>query len=330
MGGRVDGNGGGDGHASSQASLVVGDAAARRSWSSGIHPSARRVLKLRRFTKWLKARYDLAFPTDVLHITSFLEDLHHQGVTQGQLRANMREIAFFELVAGVEIQIQNQLTKKSVLKGFMEELVVRAQPTVLRGSAPRPFVVLLSALEKFVVDIGQKPFYRAHAWWKLLQTWGVLRHQDHLGFRPYDPEFFFLENGALRATLTKTKTVGRDKKIKHKPVYISSPAWILEPHWLTVGWNVLHDLAPDRRHFLMPRPAMRGMRATCRELSHKAASLATAKVFASMKDPFHRGILPRGKLLADVVVKYWAEHSMLSFLSTAASCLSGCCSIQRR
>ena len=86
-----------------------------------------RVLKLRRFTKWLKARYDLAFPTDVLHITSFLEDLHHQGVTQGQLRANMRAIAFFEFVAGVEIQ--NQLTKKSVLKGFMEELVVRAQPT---------------------------------------------------------------------------------------------------------------------------------------------------------------------------------------------------------
>ena len=58
---------------------------------------------------------------------------------------------------------------------------------------------------------------------------------------------------------------------------------------------------------MMPTPADREMSVSYRELTHKTASVAATEVLAS---------------LADVLaLNFWTEHSMRSFLSTAAPCL---------
>eukprot|EP00974_Lingulodinium_polyedra_P047017 4509105-Lingulodinium_polyedra.AAC.1 len=46
---------------------------------------------------------------------------------------------------------------------------------------PRLLVVILWALERFVADESQAPFWRMYAWRKLVQSWVVVRFDDHRG-----------------------------------------------------------------------------------------------------------------------------------------------------
>ena len=181
-----------------------------------------------------------------------------------------------------------------------KELLCTKGARVLPRQAPRPFLVLLAAMETYLLDSSRPIFLRVHCWWKLVQCWDVLRHADHRRFIPRDPALFL--DGSLRATLVRSKTTGPDKLVKSRPVFISSCSWIMHHAWLTIGWEAMLNMAPG-------------------ELTHQDASAASLRILSVLGDPLCRST---GLLLHQRVAEaYWREHSGRSFLPSAAACLNG-------
>ena len=279
-----------------------------------------RVCVLRHFKKWLQKEHNLNFPTSQAHVVGFLRTRAEQGASRSTLKSIKAALSFFELAAGVETQ--NQLTKKRIFRNAFAETMTSAKASKPPRQAPRPFIIMLSALEDAVFDVQIPPFYRAFAWWHLVQCWGVLRHSDHLGFHPLDTALFDITRGCLRATLTRTKTTGDDKQVRYRPLFISSSAWVKHQTWLPAGWKILQELAPLPRDYLLPSPADSGFSIRYREMSHSDALAADTLLLSTLRDPFHRNDIPGGfLLLRKVAVNFFTEHSYRSFLPTAAGCM---------
>ena len=118
--------------------------------------------------------------------------------------------------------------------------------------APRFPVGLLALVEKFVMTDSNPTYMRMYGWWVLLQSWGTMRFSDHRGLSAADISF---TDGSLTGLLRRTKTTGTDKNVSARPVRVDSSSFISSPQWLSAGWQILSDLAPFRRDYLLPAPA---------------------------------------------------------------------------
>ena len=178
-----------------------------------------RVYKLRVFFTWLFKERGQRFPRVVEHILDYLTFVSDSRCTRSSLISTKASLCFLEFVAGVPLQ--EQLTKSPLFVNLYKELLCTKGARVLPRQAPRPFLVLLAAMETYLLDSSRPIFLRVHCWWKLVECWGVLRHADHRGFIPRDPSLFIVRDGSLRATLVRSKTTGPDKLVKSRPVFIS-------------------------------------------------------------------------------------------------------------
>ena len=281
----------------------------------------KRVYILRPFFRWLRCEKLAAFPQELEHVTDYFVFKAKGKLTRNTASEIKVSIAFAEMAAGVEEK--DRVTKSKLFKVFLDEFLSRLPQAPPVHQAPRPLLVLLAALEDFVMDNRQRPFYRAHSWWILVKTWGVLRHADHGGFRPADPAAFRVRDDRLRATIFKTKTTGGDKRVRSRPVYICEDAWLKRDRWLATGWQILARLAPHARDYLMPTPADRGMSVRYTPLSHAETSAASMVVFSKLVTPFCSGVegIESTPLLISVLAQsFWTEHSLRSFLPTATEC----------
>ena len=101
------------------------------------------------------------------------------------------------------------------------------------------------------MDYREPVFIRLYAWFYLLQTWCSLRFDDHRGLQPG-----LLRNSetSLTGVLTRSKTHGPDKKIQRKPVFLDQSCWFAVKNWCDVGFDLLQQLAPYERDYLLPSP----------------------------------------------------------------------------
>ncbi|CAE7721265.1 unnamed protein product, partial [Symbiodinium sp. KB8] len=118
--------------------------------------------------------------------------------------------------------------------------------------APRYPVYLLARLEHLVVDPGQAIGWRVWAWAKLVMVWGSLV-------------------GRLVTTLRRTKTSGRNRRVRELPVAISEYAFFARRSWLQADGA------------LEPKPA-----------SYADAMVATAGLLATLGLPL-KDLLGRWK-----------------------------------
>ena len=88
-----------------------------------------------------------------------------QGASRSTLNSIRAALSFFELAAGVEAK--NQLIKKRVFLNTFAETMTSAKAGKPPRQAPRLSIIMLSALEDAVFDVG------AFAWWHLVKCWGV-------------------------------------------------------------------------------------------------------------------------------------------------------------
>ena len=104
-------------------------------------------------------------------------------------------------------------------------------------------------------DTTLPPFIRVIGWWKCLQAWAALRHDDHCGIHPRD---LVVSAGSLRGELWRSKTTGCDKWSSRDPS-LSRP-WltcvIQGGYWLdgSFFWTFARRL---EIFFFLPRPAER-------------------------------------------------------------------------
>ena len=84
-------------------------------------------------------------------------------------------------------------------------------------------------------DSTLPPFIRVIWWWRCLQAWAALRHDDQRRIRPRD---LVVSAGSLRGELWRLRTTGRDKMVKSRPIIIPPMSYVHVSGWLLVGWHL--------------------------------------------------------------------------------------------
>ena len=127
--------------------------------------------------------------------------------------------------------------------------------------------------------------------------------------RPQGLESGLLQNSetSLTGVLTRSKTNAPDKRI---PVFLDKNYWFA----VKIGFNILQELAPYEREYLLPSPEHNhaGIREV--EVSYDASLATTTSL--------HRGFVAEGQELLDpALCVYWTPHSPWSFMATCCAAL---------
>ena len=139
-----------------------------------------------------------------------------------------------------------------------------------------------------------------------------MRFSDHRGLSPAGISF---TDGSLTGLLRRTKTTGTDKNVSARPVRVDSSSFISSPQWLSAGWQILSDLAPFQRDYLLPAPA--GAYGSClrTELRYALGHAIQNRLLASLVDG--KG----AKVLTAEATVFWTPHSGRSFLPSCTQAL---------
>ena len=124
------------------------------------------------------------------------------------------------------------------------------------------------------MDYREPVFIRLYAWFYLLQTWCSLRFDDHRGLEPG----LLISVTSLTGVLTRSKTHGGDKRIQRKPVFLDKSCWFAVKNWCDVGFNLLQELAPYERDYLLPSPGHNYAGIREAELSYDAGLATTTSL----------------------------------------------------
>ena len=135
-----------------------------------------------------------------------------------------------EEVAGVEQS--EKLTGTQVYAIIQKEILANALPSRLVKRAPRMLVGLISMLDDLVVSESA--------------SWGTLRFDDHRGVNPLEVSFV---GGSLSARLMRSKTLGSDRSVGSRQIFIYASCFIARREW-----RVLCKAADFDRDHLLPSP----------------------------------------------------------------------------
>ena len=118
----------------------------------------------------------------------------------------------------------------------------------------------------------------------------------------------------LTGVLTRSKTHGPDKRIQRKPIFLDTCCWFAVPNWCDVGFNLLQDLAPYERDYLLPSTGHNHAGIREAEMSYDAGLATTTRL--------HRGLVANGQqLLVPALCVCWTPHSHRSFMATCCAAL---------
>ena len=157
-------------------------------------------------------------------------------------------MAFLEDVAGID----DKLTTNALYTVVYRELLATAQPGRSPRQAHRYPVAVLESLEELVLSESATFFLLVYAWWLLLLRWGTLRFADHRGLNL--GRDFEVRGNALEARLTHSKTIGADRNLSHRLVFVSEHCYVRKQNWLSCGWQPLTKKADFQRDYLLLAP----------------------------------------------------------------------------
>ena len=268
-----------------------------------------RVRAVKRFLDWLAVSHAKGFPTELQDYTGYFQERQSEPCTQGALKGAHKALVFMEEVAGVTAQARS--TTSSLYLVIQKELLANSIPGRPTEQAPRMFLSMLAALEELTVDDKSLPYYRVHAWWILLQSWGTMRFSDHRGPKPSDVQ---VTGNTMSAKLTRSKTTGDDKDVAFRMVHISSCCYLVSPSWLSTGWTLLKSIADFPRDFMSPAPSSNCNGCLRKELRHDIGSAMQNRVLLSLQ-------FNGQSSLTRSTASFWTPHSARSFLPSATAAL---------
>ena len=269
-----------------------------------------RVRELRKFFAWFSVTYEEEFPTTEEHFTGFLRARASEPCNRGALKATHRSFGFLEEVTGMPLT--ERKTKSKLYDVILRELLSTALPGKPAQQAPRFPIKVLTAVESFVVDETKPAYMRMYAWWVLLQNWCTLRFSDHRGISPRT-----IQEGAgfWSMLLERSKTIGRDKNVQMRPLYLDAACFFQYPGWFGSGWKLLSQLAPQDRDFLLPGPTPGLQGCTKVELRYDMGFAIQGRLLAQLSDSSQQHLIPHP------AVHFWTPHSSRTFMPSATSAL---------
>ena len=271
--------------------------------------STLRVRGIRKFLTFVSSTFGVDFPSSVEHYTSFLQMRVSEPCTRCALKQSHMCIAFMEEVAGV--QKSDRFTHTQLYEIIYSELLTSALPAQAVKQAPRLFVSIIMALEKYVADTAQPAYLRVYAWKLNLQCWCTLRFSDHRGIKP---AMVRVKGGSLSASLSWSKTLGHDKPVRARPLVVDPCCFFAEPLWMSTGWQLLSAMAPFARDFLLPAPSAALTSCLRTELRYEVAYSLQGRLLSLLTDR-------NGFHLTRVAPQFWTPHSPRNFLPSAAAAL---------
>ena len=296
--------------------------AVRLAGSSRFRTLKKHVQMWHRFVKWLSAAYDSTWPTRPCMILDFLEDLAAQPCGKSVPDAFMSTLAYMEKAAGVpgtDLLCAHPLVKKSAAQ-ISAQLESEAPPP--RKARPQPLLLLI-ALELWVVKGDAPRFSRALAWAKLVKFWSSCRSDDLAGLIPSS---MTLDRRGLSAVLRRTKTTGPGKRVKWLPIFVDREASFSGAPWLEVGFHLWQqDGMNFDRDYLIPLPSADGQ--SCRRCmaDYPAVSALSMLLYKELPLPV---LTQQGWTLSDQSLlvtasacRAWSEHSERCWLTSVAALL---------
>ena len=216
-----------------------------------------------------------------------------------------------EEVAGVEQS--EKLTGTQVYAIIQKEILANTIPSRPVRQAPRMLVGVISMLENLVVSELTSVCYRIYAWWILVQSWGTLRFDDHRGVKPQDVSFV---EGSLLARLTRSKTLGPDRSVGSRQIFINASCFIERKEWLHEGWRVLCTAATLRSGLFTP--------VTDHQLQRMPAFRVEVRYSTRNAEPCVRTLYEKKGTLCfqGSPPSFWTPHSARAFLPSCTKALS--------
>ena len=151
-----------------------------------------------------------------------------------------------------------------------------------------------------------------YAWWVLLQNWCTLRFSDHRGISPRTVQ----EGAGFWSAPERSKTIGRDKNVQVRPLYLDAACFFQHPDWFGSGWRLLSQLAPQDRDFLTGSNAR-----TARLQRWRCATTwgfaIQGRLLAQLSDSTSSSSI----LIPHPVVHFWTPHSSRTFMPSSSSAL---------
>ena len=263
---------------------------------------------VKKYIAWLSLSHEIVFPSEVQHLSEYLQMRHSEPCTRGGLKSTHQALVFLEDVAAVETKLTQSPLYSTIYKELLSSTLTKGN----QRQAPRFPTVMVQALEDTVIDESARPYFRVYAWWLLLQCWATLRFSDHRGLIP--DEGFEVKGNMLSTRLQRSKTIGSDKTVTSRSVVVSPACFAKRAQWLSCGWALLKQHADYPRDYLLPMPSGNYKGCVRRELRYDTAHALQVKVLQSLRT--------RGEpLLSPQTAQYRTPHSGRNFLVSAASAI---------
>ena len=297
--------------------------ALRLSGSSRASTLKKHVQSWLRYTRWLLASYAVSWPSGVGMVVDFLEDLAARPCGVSVPSAFIGTLTFMARVG--DISIADKLSAKPVVRRCLDQIVMQlesnAEPS--RKARPHPLMVII-AMELFVVCDSAPRYFRAFAWAKLVKFWTSSRCDDLAGLLPSS---LSLDHQGLCAYLRRRKTSGPGKKIKWLPLFVDCAATFSGVDWLRAGFAIwrAEDFNFDR-DYLIPLPSSNLQ--SCKQCmaDYTAVSTLSKLLYRELWLPCWAGdVWPLSDsrlLISQSACRAWTEHSERCWLASAAAVLS--------
>ena len=166
-----------------------------------------------RYCKWLRCAYQVDWPSNAAMVLDFVEELAAQPCGHTAPQSFLATLAFMENAAG--LQAECRLSKLGIVQKSIEQIAMELEQGIPppKKAKLQPLLLII-ALELWVVWEEAPKFSRAFAWTRLVKLWTCSRCDDLIGLLPTTME---LQDGNLCALLRRTKTSGPGKRLKWLP-----------------------------------------------------------------------------------------------------------------
>lgn len=275
-----------------------------------------------RYSKWLHAAYQLQWPTTCDMVLDFLEELAAQPCGKTVPEAFCATLQFMERVAGIalEFRLGKQTAVLRTVEQLSAQLETGAPPS--RKARPQPLILIL-ALELWVMNISAARYTRAFAWAKLVKFWSSSRSDDLLGLVPQCLHF---SGRGLCGLLQRTKTSGPGKKVKWLPIFVDRDASFAGVPWLETGFALWQEEGMCfERDYLVPLPTKN--RESCVQFmaDYTAMCALSKELYCLLRRPVFQwqqwSLTDEPLLIAPSACRAWTEHSERCWLASVAAVL---------
>lgn len=255
-------------------------------------------------------------------VLDFLEELAAQPCGKTVPEAFLNTMAFMERVAGVPSG--ERLSKHVAVQRAVEQITCQLETGAAppRKARPQPLMLLI-ALELWVMETSVPRYCRALAWVKLVKFWTSSRSDDLAGLVPSSLQ---LNSRGLCGMLQRTKTTGPGKKVKWLPIFVDIEASFAGVPWLVTGFQLWQEDGMNfDRDYLLPLPA-KDRQSCVPYMADYAATCALSKeLYGDLMHPtFAEGIwslTSERLLITQASCRAWTEHSERCWMTSVAAAL---------